>query len=289
MISPKVLLCYSHQDEAWKNRLVTHLGVLRNQGLIDLWNDDRIDLGKDWYSELRENLNASSVVILLISAHMLTSDFILNSEVSRLLQRRTKEGLLIIPIIAKPCAWEMVGWLKDSLVRPKDGRPLSSYSGSRRDEVLAQIANEVYQQLKSASAPSAAQESAFTAPDKISITRLPLTGRDMFGRDHELQLLDEAWADPTVHILSMAAWGGVGKSALINHWLQRMARANYRGAERVYGWSFYSQGTNDRAVTADRFIEAALIWFGDYDPHKGSPWERGERLAHLIRAQRTLP
>jgi tetratricopeptide (TPR) repeat protein len=288
MISPKVLLCYSHQDEVWKDRLVTHLGVLRSQGLIDLWNDNRISVGEDWYSELQENLNTTSAVILLISAHMLTSEFILNSEVSRLLQRRTKEGLLIIPIIARPCAWEMVGWLKGLRVRPSDGKPLSLYSGSRRDEVLAQIANEVYQQLESARALFTAQEPAFTTPDKISIARLPLTGRDLFGRDHELLLLDKAWADPTVHILSMVAWGGVGKSALINHWLQRMSRDNYRGAERVYGWSFYSQGTTDRAVTADRFIEAALVWFGDYDPHKGSLWERGERLAHLIRQQRTL-
>src|SRR5437868_13060865 len=90
----------------------------------------------------------------------------------------------------------------------------------------------------------------FTAPplprDKISIARLPTSGPDLFGRDAELQLLDAAWANPNINVISFIAWGGVGKTALVNHWLkQRMALDNYRGAERVYGWSFYRQGTNE--------------------------------------------
>jgi hypothetical protein len=65
-----------------------------------------------------------------------------------------------------------------------------------------------------------------------------------------------------------------------------MGRDNYRGAERVYGWSFYSQGAapeGGRQVSADQFIAAALTWFGDPDPTQGSPWEEGERLAELIK------
>ena len=100
--------------------------------------------------------------------------------------------------------------------------------------------------------------------DKISIARLPTTGSELFGREAELQLLDEAWASPSTNIVSFVAWGGVGKTALVNHWLKRrMARDNYRGAERVYGWSFYSQGTSERAASADLFIDQALRWFGD--------------------------
>lgn len=125
-------------------------------------------------------------------------------------------------------------------------------------------------------------------PDKISTSRLPVTGRELFGRNKELRLLDAAWDGQDTHILSLVAWGGVGKSALVNHWLGKMARDDYRGAERVYAWSFYSQGTTDRAASADQFIEAALTWFGDTDPNKGSPWDKGERLAQLIGSHRIL-
>jgi len=125
--------------------------------------------------------------------------------------------------------------------------------------------------------------------DRISIARLPTSGSELFGRETELQILDDAWANPNTNIVSFVAWGGVGKTALVNHWLkQRMARDNYRGAERVYGWSFFSQGTSERAASADLFIDQALRWFGDTDPTKGSPWDKGERLASYIRQSRTL-
>lgn len=67
-----------------------------------------------------------------------------------------------------------------------------------------------------------------------------------------------------------------------------MVRDHWRGAERVFAWSFYSQGTRDRVASGDSFIAEALKWFGDPDPVAGSPWDRGERLARLIRRQRTL-
>ncbi len=132
-----------------------------------------------------------------------------------------------------------------------------------------------------------------TAPpvpqDKISIARLPVTSSELFGRETELQILDDAWANSNTNIVSFVAWGGVGKTALVNHWLKRrMARDNYRGAERVYGWSFFSQGTSERAASADLFIDQALRWFGDADPTSGSPWDKGERLARYIRQSRTL-
>lgn len=125
--------------------------------------------------------------------------------------------------------------------------------------------------------------------DKISIARLPTTSSNLFGREAELKMLDDAWANPNTNIVSFVAWGGVGKTALVNHWLkQHIARDNYRGAERVLGWSFFSQGTSKRAASADLFLDWALRWFGDADPTLGSPWDKGERLARYIRQWRTL-
>ena len=120
----------------------------------------------------------------------------------------------------------------------------------------------------------------------MSIARLPTTGGALFGRDPELAWLDRCW-DEGVRVVSIVAWGGVGKSALVNAWLRGMDGAGWRGAERVFGWSFYSQGT-DRLSSSDEFIEAALKRFGDPDPRVGSPWDKGERLAALVREKRTI-
>ena len=107
------------------------------------------------------------------------------------------------------------------------------------------------------------------------------------GRDDELAILDEAWSGDGTKVVEIVAWGGVGKSALLNRWVGQMATGDFRGAERVYAWSFYSQGTSDNA-SSDQFVAAALEWFGDPDPTQGSPWEKGERLANLVRRQPTL-
>ena len=143
--------------------------------------------------------------------------------------------------------------------------------------------------------PSEPSESPTFAPEaeketgiKVSIAKLPETGRDLFGRDDELDLLDRAWTNGKTSVVSLVAWGGVGKSALVNRWLVNMGAEDYRGAEQVLGWSFYSQGTSETEASAEVFVAEALKWFGDPDPAKGSMWDKGERLAGLVKARKTL-
>ncbi len=66
--------------------------------------------------------------------------------------------------------------------------------------------------------------------EKVDIARLPMTGSKLFGRKNELELLDSAWESGDNHVISLVTWGGVGKSTLVNKWLETMASDNYRGA-----------------------------------------------------------
>ncbi len=122
---------------------------------------------------------------------------------------------------------------------------------------------------------------------KASTSRMPVTGREVFGREEEMARLNNAWASRDTNVVCLVAWGGVGKSALMNHWMRSLGK-DFAGAERVYAWSFFSQGTGRKAPSGDVFVDVSLSWFGDPDPTKGSPWERGERLAQLVRTHRTL-
>jgi hypothetical protein len=122
---PLIFISYSHKDEAWKDRLVIHLNVLQYHDSLEIWDDRRIGAGEDWFHEIEAALNTSTIALLLISANFLTSKFITEEEVPRLLQRRAQEGLRLIPVILEPCAWQKVPWLARIQARPKDGRPLS--------------------------------------------------------------------------------------------------------------------------------------------------------------------
>ncbi len=83
--------------------------------------------------------------------------------------------------------------------------------------------------------------------------------------------------------------GGTGKTALMKAWLDALAADSWRGADAVYTWSFYSQGSaEDRPPSAHEFFADALAYFG----HDGSPirsdHDRGRVLAELVCRQRTL-
>src|SRR5262249_51226592 len=143
--------------------------------------------------------------------------------------------------------------------------------------------------LQKKRAPDSARiPAARVGPKKISIARLPVTGKDVFGREEDIAFLDSAWTNRQVNIVTIVAWAGVGKSTLVNHWLRRMAAEHYRSAQLVFGWSFYRQGTSEGTSSADEFLDAALSWFGDSDTRIGTAWEKGERLAKLVAQGRTL-
>jgi tetratricopeptide (TPR) repeat protein len=138
---PFVFISYSHQDEAEKDQLLAHLGVLQSEGLIELWSDDQLGAGADWQAEIKKTIARAKVAILFVSANFLTSDFILGQEVPAMLQRGEKEGLIILPVIAQPCAWQRVKWL-DRLV-PKGTQPIWREADTDPDEALAAIAEQV--------------------------------------------------------------------------------------------------------------------------------------------------
>jgi serine/threonine protein kinase len=135
---PTVFISYSHEDEAWKDRLVKQLNVVDT---IDLWDDRRIEAGENWRQEISEAIAAARVAILLVSVDFLNSEFVRSEEVPRLLKRREKEGIRVLPVIVRPCLWKKVAWLKSIQALPKDGHPLSTKTEYEAD--LAKLAEEV--------------------------------------------------------------------------------------------------------------------------------------------------
>jgi TIR domain/AAA ATPase domain len=125
-------------------------------------------------------------------------------------------------------------------------------------------------------------------PTAVEIWRLPVSAGSLVGRDDEIALLDRAWATPTTNVLTIVAWGGVGKTSLLNHWLARMATRGYQDAERVFAWSFDRQGLNGELDTSDQFLAAALAWLGAEAAPGSSVWERCRQLVRLVQQSRML-
>ena len=290
MSGPKVFISYSHKDEAWKDQLVGQLRVLELEGDLEVWDDRKINAGDGWRAEITTAMASARAAVLLISADFLTSGFIRGTEVPHLLQRRAQDGLRIIPLIVRPCPWKEVPWLAEIQCRPKNGGALSKRRKPDIEEALSALSVEIRDLLshKPKVGEGLAPSREGGGQPFLDLGRLPIPGPHFVGRDAELTRLDAAWEDPAIHVLTLVAFGGVGKSALVARWLDRMSADNWRGAARVLDWSFYSQGTKDQATSAEPFIHHALRVFADPDPQAGSPYDRGTRLAHLIRKERSL-
>lgn len=143
MSLPTIFISYSQQDKLWRERLVTQLTVLKQEGILDSWDECCIEAGADSVAETEQAIQRACVAIILISADYLTSDAIRRDQIFRLLARREKENLRVVPLIVRPCALDQVKWLAGIQPRPKDRRPLSRRSEERAEEDLADLVREV--------------------------------------------------------------------------------------------------------------------------------------------------
>ena len=122
---------------------MTHFAVLEFEGLLHVWADTRIAAGDDWSQRIQNAMDDSRVAVLLVSPHFLASKFIKNEEVPRLLQLHADNGMLILPLIARPCAWKLIPWLSRTEVRPKSRKSLSMSNDNESDADLADFTYEV--------------------------------------------------------------------------------------------------------------------------------------------------
>src|ERR1035437_6355831 len=126
---------------------------------------------------------------------------------------------------------------------------------------------------------------ALSAPaPRTSIQKLPTADPNVFGRDAQLDWLEQAWANPQTNFVQIIAPGGAGKTALMTRWYRR-----HLADATIFGWSFYSQGTREKSQTSsDPFFAEALPWFGITLPATATIFTKVDLLVARLRRERAL-
>ena len=276
----KIFISYSHKDEVWKDRLQEQLGALAREGYFSVWDDRQVELGGDWFAEIKRELNQAKVAIMLISASFLNSSFILAKEIPIMLSRRKQDGMLLIPLVIRPCAWQDIPWLSVIPGGYKDNVPLSKLSKHKREEAFAELTRKIKVHI----------DTAPTTPSPTILSdRLPTVAGKFFGREQELQLLDDSWNGEQTNIVEFVASGGTGKTKLLRHWLDRSIADKAMGINALIAWSFYSQGASeDRQISSRPFFDHAITELGSPSTDFPTDEARGEHLAKLLRQHRCL-
>lgn len=117
---------YSHKDERLRDKLQTHLSLLKRQGIIAEWHDRRIAAGTEWAGQLDEHLNTAKVILLLISPDFLASDYCYDLEMKRAMERHDAGEARVIPVILRPVDWMAAPFAKLQAL-PKDLKPVTQW------------------------------------------------------------------------------------------------------------------------------------------------------------------
>lgn len=140
MKKTKIFISYARQDERILEELRNHLRVLERTDPIDLFYDAEIKAGQNWDELIRKKIEEADIILFIISAAFLSSDYTYGIELKYALDRY-KIGLVkIIPIIARACNWKstLLGKLQ---ALPSNGKPISNYKDP--DEAYLQIVQAI--------------------------------------------------------------------------------------------------------------------------------------------------
>jgi hypothetical protein len=147
-----IFFSYSHQDEDLRNRLETHLALLKRQGLVEAWHDRRILAGSELSQEISANLEAANIILLLVSADFIASEYCYSREMQRAMERHAAGSAVVVPVILKACDWHGAPFGK-LLATPKDGKAVTSWPN--HEEAFADIAAHIRRVVEHLHKPAA--------------------------------------------------------------------------------------------------------------------------------------
>jgi hypothetical protein len=101
-----IFIAYSHADKKYLEGLTRHLSVLEREGLVRVWYDGCITAGENWDASIRRSLQEADVVLLLISAEFIASQYCYSVEMQAAIDRHKRREALVVPIIIRDSGWQ---------------------------------------------------------------------------------------------------------------------------------------------------------------------------------------
>ena len=147
--APLVFVSYSHKDKRHFERLRTFLKPKHRDGLIDAWDDTRIKPGELWRGEIEASLDSACLIIMLISADFIASEFINRVELPKLLTRHAERRLDVLTVYVGTCPDDPSLSKFQAVNSPKV--PLNGMTRARRDEVWTRLVKRIDELVGSSS------------------------------------------------------------------------------------------------------------------------------------------
>jgi len=146
-----VALSYAHSDESLRRQLASYLKILERENLLRVWYDRQILAGDRVHEEISNKFQHADMVLLLVSADFLASDYCHDVEMNACLSRHQRGETVVIPIIVRECPWR-TGVLGAFSALPRDGKAVTSWR--IREEAWTDVAKGIEALVRDRPRPS---------------------------------------------------------------------------------------------------------------------------------------
>jgi len=140
-----VFSSYAQDDASLQTELDRHLAGLRRQSLARFWHAGIVLVGTDVVSEARKCIDEADIILLLVSANYICSDYCYDTELPRAIERHRRNEARVIPIIVRSCDWSGTPFA-DIRSLPSNKTPVTLWDN--RDEAWTDVAKGIRQAIE---------------------------------------------------------------------------------------------------------------------------------------------
>jgi tetratricopeptide (TPR) repeat protein len=202
----EVFISYSHQDQELRTELEKHLSNLKRQNIITSWYDGNIIPGTEWEPEIMQRLKRAQIILLLVSADFMSSDFCYSIEMKEAIARHDANQARVIPILLRPT--DLKGSpLTKFKVLPTDAKAITMWP--THDEGFVDVVQGIRVAIDDLTSKGQISK---PSPTKRNI---PYERNALFtGREEVLERLHTALSAGKITALTQAisGMGGIGKT-----------------------------------------------------------------------------
>lgn len=136
----RIFYSYANEDIELVERLSKFLKPLRHNNKIDEWHDRMILPGEFWESEINKHLESAHLILFMVSADFLASEYCFGIEVEKAFDRLKKGEIAILPVLLKPCLWRESRFSELPII-PRNANPITSWTSV--EEAFNNVAEEI--------------------------------------------------------------------------------------------------------------------------------------------------
>ena len=192
MSVPKIFISYAQEDIDFQKALVKRLKPLKRTGKIVLWHDGALMPGEEWDASVKEHLEAADIIIILLSVDFIDSDYIFEQELPRIIERREKKEIRLIPIMARGVTLEGTGIGKYQCLPQDEKRslkPLIEWNQQQLDKVWVDIDKQIRKVIDSFNQGGKGDDDAFIKSDTSGTPTPPVPTKPATFQDFKKDLI----------------------------------------------------------------------------------------------------